>query len=279
MDGPVLNVRTLILSDIHLGTPECKANEVTDLLERTRCEKLILNGDIIDGWSLLRKGGWRRVHTRFLRAVLDKMERQGVEVVYLRGNHDDVLAQFLPLRVHNLRIAEEHVHEALRGRYLVVHGDIFDIITLHHRYLAVLGHVGYQALLRLNQVYNRYRTLRGKEYRSLSRSVKARVKQAVRQVSRFEEHVQMLVKSRGCRGLIAGHVHTPANETIGRVHYLNSGDWVESLTALVEHFDGTFEIVTYNEFRHRLEAMAAAAAVRDREARLRPSRRPALAPA
>ena len=271
MAKTVLKFKTLILSDVHLGTPECKIDEVNFVLKHCEADKMILNGDIIDGWSLLRKGGWQKGHTRFVRLVLKKLEKKNTEVIYLRGNHDDVLRRFLPVALNNLRIVEEHIHESVKGnRYLVVHGDVFDVITQHHKFLAVLGHVGYQSLLKLNRLYNRYRDWRGKPYFSLSKAIKARVKNAVNYISSFEEELQKLARKRGCVGIICGHIHTPADKQVGDIHYLNSGDWVESMTALVEHKDGSFEILGYEDFRALLKEKVLAKARKERERQNRP---------
>jgi UDP-2,3-diacylglucosamine pyrophosphatase LpxH len=248
-----LRYRTLIVSDLHLGAPDCKIDEANYLLKHIRCEKLILNGDIIDCWSLLRKGGWKRKHTRFVRHVLKKADKQNTEVVYVRGNHDDILDRFLPIRLGKLKIVGEHVHRSPAGRYLVVHGDVFDAITSNHKVLAVLGDIGYQHLLRINRLYNRYRSWRGKPYYSLSKAIKSRVKQAVNHVSRFEEQIGKLASRRNCDGIICGHVHSPADKRFGNLHYLNSGDWVESCSAILEHDDGRFEVIDYPEFRSRLQ--------------------------
>ncbi len=249
---PVLRFRTVVLSDVHLGVPDCQIDKVNHFLKHCECERLILNGDIIDGWSLGRKGGWTRKHTRFVRLVLKKIDKRGTEVVYLRGNHDDILDRFLPLRFGGLKVVDRYIHESPSGRYLVIHGDAFDTVTQHSRMLAVLGDIGYQGLLRLNRLYNRWRAWRGKEYFSLSRAIKARTKSVVNYISRFEQQVEAFTRKHGCTGFICGHIHTPENKRIGSVHYLNSGDWVESNTALVEHHDGRFEILTYEEFRRRL---------------------------
>lgn len=243
-----LHVRTVIISDVHLGTPDSKVREVNHFLRHTRCAKLILNGDIIDGWQLRRGGAWTKAHTRFVRIVLKKLEKRDTEVVYVRGNHDDILASFLPLDFENLRIVEDHVHETPRGKYLVLHGDVFDTVTKNFVFLAHLGDWGYRALLGLNRLYNVWRRLRGKEYWSLSKAIKARVKQAVSHISKFEEHISELAQRRECVGVMCGHIHTPADRTIGSIHYLNSGDWVESLTAIVEHWDGRFELVEFAQF-------------------------------
>ena len=244
----LLRVRTVILSDVHLGTPDSKVREVNHFLRHTRCEKLILNGDIIDGWQLTRRGQWTKAHTRFVRIVLKKLEKRDTEVIYLRGNHDDILASFLPLEFENLRIVEEHVHESPRGRYLVLHGDVFDTVTKNFVWLAHLGDWGYSFLLRLNRAYNAWRTWRGKEYWSLSKAIKARVKEAVSHVSDFEDHIAQLARERGCTGVMCGHIHTAADKMVGDIHYLNSGDWVESLTDIVEHWDGRFELVNFADF-------------------------------
>ncbi len=244
----LLRVRTVILSDVHLGTPDCNIHEVNHFLRHTRCDKLILNGDIIDGWQLRRSGQWTKAHTRFIRIVLKKLEKRDTEVVYLRGNHDDILASFLPLAFENLRIVEDHIHDSRSGRYLVLHGDIFDTITKNFVWLAHLGDWGYALLLRLNRAYNAWRAWRGLEYWSLSKAIKARVKSAVNHVSDFEEHIAQLAHQRGCTGVMCGHIHTAADKMVGDVHYLNSGDWVESLTAIVEHWDGRHELVNFANF-------------------------------
>lgn len=253
MKKTTLSFKTIFLSDVHLGTEDCKIDEVNHFLKHTHCEKLVLNGDIIDGWSLARRGGWNEQHTRFVRLVLKKIEKQDIEVIYLRGNHDDVLTRFLPLFFGKLRIVNEHIHENKRGNYLVVHGDGFDAVTMNHKWLAVLGDIGYQTLLRLNRVYNKYRAWRGKEYFSLSKAIKSRVKSAVSFVGKYEEQLQSFAAKRDCCGIICGHIHTPDDKMVGEIHYLNSGDWVESLTALVEYEDGRFEIFDYKEFCQRLE--------------------------
>jgi len=243
-----LHVRTVILSDVHLGTADSKVAEVNHFLRHVRCDKLILNGDIIDGWQLRRGGSWTKAHTRFIRIVLKKLEKRDTQVVYLRGNHDDILSSFLPLDFENLSVVEDYVHEGPRGRYLVLHGDIFDTVTKNFVFLAHLGDWGYRALLRLNRLYNAWRAWRGKEYWSLSRAIKARVKEAVSHISNFEEHIVQLARQRGCAGVMCGHIHTAADKMMGGVHYLNSGDWVESLTAIVEHWDGRYELIHYTDF-------------------------------
>ena len=257
---PVVSCRTVFLSDIHLGTPDSKAGEVVDFLKHLQCEKLVLNGDIIDGWALRRGTRWRSRHSRVIRKILKMAERDHTEVIYLRGNHDDILDRFLPLAFGRMKVAKEHIHKAANGlRYLVVHGDGFDSVSTNHRWLAWLGAIGYDYLLKVNRFYNRWRAWRGLEHYSLSKRVKARVKSAVSFVDQYEQLLQNLAVQRKCDGIICGHIHTPENKQIGRIHYLNSGDWVESLTAIIEHHDGTMELVQYDEFIARLQPQVAEA--------------------
>lgn len=249
---------TIIISDVHLGTRDAKAVEAIEFLKASRCKRLILNGDIVDGWALKSGGKWRDVHTKFVRTVLKKMEKEDTEVIYLRGNHDDILERFLPVAFGNLRIEQEYIHETPNGKYLVVHGDGFDSVTTSCRFIAVLGSFGYEALLRINRLYNRWRAWRGKGYYSLSREIKARVKSAVSFVDRYEDQLHHFARARGCKGIICGHIHTAADKMLGDVHYLNSGDWVESLTAVVETEPGCFSLISYDDFAEKRAVTGAA---------------------
>jgi UDP-2,3-diacylglucosamine pyrophosphatase LpxH len=250
---PKLDCRTVFISDLHLGSADSKADEVVEFLKHIRCRKLVLNGDIIDGWALKRGSRWTPRHSRVIRKILKLTERDDTEVIYLRGNHDEILERFLPLAFGRVRLVKEHIHETADGRrYLVVHGDGFDSVSTRHKWLALLGAVGYDFLLRVNRHYNRWRAWRGKEYFSLSKSIKARVKSAVCFVDRYEELLQQLARHRRCDGIICGHIHTPEDKQVGGIHYLNSGDWVESLTGIIEHHDGTMELVEHRAFMRRM---------------------------
>lgn len=248
MKKPFRKYKTIFISDVHLGTENCKVNEALHFLRNTHCERLVLNGDIIDGWQLNRGSLWTRQHTRFIRHILTRIEKEKLDVIYLRGNHDDILGRFLPMKFGSLSIVEDFVHESPSGRYLVLHGDIFDTITKNFVFLAHLGDWSYKLLMSLNRWYNKYRAWRGKEYYSLSKAIKAKVKAAVNFVSSFEEKLIKLAHAKGCDGVICGHIHTPADKKMGDLRYLNSGDWVESLSAIVEHFDGTMELVYFHQF-------------------------------
>jgi UDP-2,3-diacylglucosamine pyrophosphatase LpxH len=248
MTRPIIKYKTVIISDVHLGTPDCKINEIVHFLKHIECEKLILNGDIVDLWHLKWALRWRRKHTHLIRLILKKIEKQGTEVVYLRGNHDDALDHFLPIEIDKLKFVNEHIHETPKGKYLIIHGDGLDLVTTYYKWLAILGAVGYVTLLRINRYYNKYRKLRGKEYFSLSRKVKAGVKRKVNLISNFEAELEKIAKRNECDGVICGHIHIPEDKMVGDIHYLNSGDWVESLTALVEEDDGTINILEYQDF-------------------------------
>ncbi|MEI6598158.1 MAG: UDP-2,3-diacylglucosamine diphosphatase [bacterium] len=253
--SPKIQFRTLILSDLHLGTKDAKARELLDVLRGVRCEKLILNGDIIDLWSLQRKNHWGPAHTAVVRRLLKMAEKDATRVVYLRGNHDDFIRRLIPISLDRIELAEEHIHEAADGRrYLCIHGDAFDTVMAKMRWLAVLGDISYQILLDINRFYNRWRAWRGKEYFSLSQAIKGKVKSAVSFISRFEEHIQTLASRRGCEGVMCGHIHKAEDRMMGSVRYLNSGDWVESLTAIVEEMDGSIRVVDHAELMRLVTA-------------------------
>ncbi|WP_337042797.1 UDP-2,3-diacylglucosamine diphosphatase [Emticicia sp. 17c] len=245
--------RTIVLSDLHLGTSGSKAKEVTEFLKQYRCERLILNGDIIDGWQLKKYGNWKKKHTAFFRVVLKMMDKHDTKVIYLRGNHDDFLDQILPLVVgRQFQIRRDYILKSGDRKFYVTHGDVFDSITTNMKWLAHLGDLGYTFLLWLNKNYNKYREWRGLPYYSLSQQVKQAVKIAVNYVTDFEEKLAELAKAKNCDGIICGHIHQPAIREIDGVLYLNSGDWVETMSALVEDFEGNWSLVYYSvsDFQH-----------------------------
>jgi len=207
-----------------------------------------MNGDIIDGWQLKKYGVWKKKHTKFIRLVMKMIDNNDTQVIYTRGNHDDFLDSFLPLQVgNNFFIQRDYIHYSNGKRYLVTHGDVFDSVTTNMKWLSKLGDIGYTFLLWLNKVYNNYRTKKGLPYYSLSQKIKGMVKGAVAYISDFEEELVNLANNKKCDGVICGHIHQPAIKYYGDVHYLNSGDWVESLSALVEDYEGEWSLVYYNE--------------------------------
>lgn len=240
--------RTIVISDVHLGTKGSKAKEVVRFLKMNSADNLILNGDIIDGWQLKKSGEWKRKHTKFVQQVLKMMQTHGTKVTYLRGNHDDFLEQFIPFSIGNLCITKEMVYtDANNKRFLVIHGDIFDSVTSKWTWLAHLGDVGYTFLLWINQIYNLYREKRGLPYYSLSREIKSKIKSAVSFISNYEKKLVQLAKARNCSGVICGHIHQPAITQYDDICYMNSGDWVETLSALVEDFSGEWNLVYFSE--------------------------------
>jgi UDP-2,3-diacylglucosamine pyrophosphatase LpxH len=238
---------TVVLSDIHLGTPHSKTEEVSNFLKSINCDKLILNGDIIDGWHLQKNGlsKWKAKHTQFFKVIMKMMENFGTEVIYVRGNHDDFLDNLAPLTLYNISIVKDYIYESHGKRYYVTHGDVFDSVTTQMKWLAKLGDVGYSALLWLNKIYNARRVKQGKPYYSLSQSIKQKVKSAVSYISDFEKELVDLARIKRCNGIICGHIHHPENTYYKEIHYLNSGDWVETLSALVEDKDGNWSIRYY----------------------------------
>jgi UDP-2,3-diacylglucosamine pyrophosphatase LpxH len=240
--------KTIVISDIHLGAEESKAKEVVRFLRKHTCDRLILNGDIIDGWQLRRSGKWKKKYTRFFRVVLKMIEKRSTEVIYIRGNHDDFLDNVLPFSVGIMSIVRDYELTVNNKKYWVLHGDIFDSVTTNMKWLAKLGDIGYTLLLKINKYYNNYRIKRGKPYFSLSREIKAKVKGAVSYISDFEKELVSLAKARNYAGVICGHIHHPSIQKYGDLVYMNSGDWVESLSALVEDNEGNWKILLYEDF-------------------------------
>ncbi|SEJ56725.1 UDP-2,3-diacylglucosamine pyrophosphatase LpxH [Dyadobacter koreensis] len=246
--GETTHFRTIIISDLHLGAGGSKAEEVTNFLKSYSCKKLILNGDIIDAWQLKKYGVWKRKHTMFFKRVLKMIEENKTKVIYIRGNHDDFLDQIIPLRLgKHFQIRKDYILNSGSKRFYVTHGDVFDSITTNLKWLAYLGDIGYTFLLWINKFYNKYREWRGLPYFSLSQKIKQSVKLAVNYMSDFEEKLTELARSRDCDGVICGHIHHPSIREIDGISYMNSGDWVETLSALVEDFDGNWNLVYYNQ--------------------------------
>jgi UDP-2,3-diacylglucosamine pyrophosphatase LpxH len=240
--------KTIILSDIHLGIRNSRVKEAVEFLNAHKCDTLILNGDIIDGWQLKKSGEWKKKHTSFFRIIMKYMHKYNTKVIYLRGNHDDFLDEILPFSFGQFIIKRHHILQSGTKKYYVVHGDIFDSITTNLKWLAKLGDVGYTFLLWVNRHYNQYRTKKGLPYYSLSQVVKAKVKSAVSFISDYEEQLCEVAKANDCEGVICGHIHQAADKQINHIHYLNSGDWVETMSALVETQEGEWKILYYNEW-------------------------------
>ena len=242
---PYLALRTIWISDVHLGTPGCNAELLLDFLKSTECETLYLVGDIIDGWQLRKGWYWPTRHNDVVRCILKKA-KHGTRVVYVPGNHDEALRDFTGLNFGGVEIADDIIHRTADGRdLLVIHGDQFDGVVLYARWLAFLGDHAYTLLLKLNRVVNLVRKRLGMPYWSLSSHLKKKVKNAVQYVCSFEAAVAHAASERGADGVVCGHIHSAEIRQIGDVTYYNDGDWVESCTALVEQFDGRIEILDW----------------------------------
>ena len=239
--------KTIVISDVHLGTKGSKAKEISRFLKQYRCDNLILNGDIIDGWQLKKSGSWKRKHTRFFNRILKMIEQSQTNVYYLRGNHDDFLEQILPLQIGRLHILTDMLYESAGKKYFITHGDVFDSVTTNLRWIAYVGDVGYTFLLWLNRVVNYHRYKAGLPYFSLSQYVKGKIKKAVSFIDDYETELAKMAKAKGCDGIICGHIHKAENRIIDGIHYLNSGDWVETMSALAEDHDGNWQLIYYNE--------------------------------
>lgn len=239
--------RSAFISDLHLGTRGCRAAFLTDFLQKNTCENLFLVGDIIDGWRLKRSWFWDHHHDEVVRLIL-KAARNGTNVIYVPGNHDEMLRKYIGLNIEfcgiKLQIEAEHVTSDGK-RLLITHGDEFDSIVRHARLLALLGDWAYNAALTLNRHFNTIRVRLGYPYWSLSAWLKLRVKEAVKAIDRFETALAESAKNRGFDGVVCGHIHHAEMRQVNDVLYLNVGDWVESCTALVEHFDGRLELVDW----------------------------------
>jgi len=257
-----LKFRTVWISDTHLGTSGCNAELLHDFLHSIKPETLYLVGDIIDGWRLKRGWYWPPRHNDIIRRIL-KLANKGTRVVYIPGNHDEALRDYTGLAFGGVEVMQEAIHVTADGkRLLVLHGDEFDGVVLYARWLAFLGDVGYSVLLRMNVWFNAVRRRFGLPYWSLSAYIKHRVKNAVAFISRFEEVVAHAARERGVDGVICGHIHSAEIRDFDGIVYMNDGDWVESCTALVEHFDGRIEIL---DWAARTKALHLAAAKADAE--------------
>ncbi len=254
-DGPVdhgaapeggFRVRTVWISDVHLGTPGCQASALLEFLKQVECDTLYLVGDIIDGWQLRRNWYWPQAHNDVVQKLLRKA-RKGTRVIYVPGNHDEFARHFLDHAFGGIELAEECLHTTADGKQLwVTHGDLYDGVIQCARWLALLGDSLYEFTLKLNRHLNSWRARVGLPYWSLSKYLKLKVKRAVSYVADFEQALAREARKRGADGLVCGHIHHAEMRTIDGILYCNDGDWVESLTALIEHPNGELAIVDWS---------------------------------
>lgn len=240
-----IRVRTLFLSDLHLGTKGCQADLLLDFFRAYDADEIYLVGDIVDGWRLKTGWYWPQSHNDVIQKLLRKV-RKGARLIYVPGNHDEFLRDFLGSAFGGIEIHDSVIHETATGeRLLVIHGDQFDLVVRHARWLALLGDGAYTAALFVNTHLNVVRRRLGLTYWSLSAWAKARVKNAVNFIGRFEEMLAAEALRRGADGVVCGHIHHAANRDMNGIRYVNTGDWVESCTAVVEHYDGSLELIRW----------------------------------
>jgi UDP-2,3-diacylglucosamine pyrophosphatase LpxH len=241
--------RTIWISDVHLGTHGCKADFLLDFLRCTEARTIYLVGDIVDGWRLRKSWYWPQTHNDVVQKLLRKV-RHGTRVVYVPGNHDEWLRDYAGLHFGGVEVVEEAVHVTADGRrLLIIHGDSYDMIVKHARWLAVLGDGAYTLALWTNHYFNKIRRVLGYEYWSLSAFLKMRVKNAVQYIGSFADALADEARRRDLDGVVCGHIHHAEIRDLGGILYCNDGDWVESCTALVEHFDGRLDVVKWAEDR------------------------------
>lgn len=239
--------RAIWISDVHLGTSGCQANYLLDFLKHNDAKTFYLVGDIIDGWKLRKTWYWPGSHNDVIQKLLRKA-RKGSEVIYIPGNHDEMARQFFGLSFGEIQVKEDAIHTTLDGKRLwVTHGDLFDGVMQYAKWLAYVGDSLYSMILVLNRWFNNIRVKMGLQYWSLSQFLKHQVKNAVSYISSFETIMAREARHRGCDGVICGHIHKAEIREIDGLIYCNDGDWVESLTALVETLEGELKIVQWSK--------------------------------
>jgi UDP-2,3-diacylglucosamine pyrophosphatase LpxH len=244
-----MHYKSIFISDVHLGTRGCSADELCVFLKNNTCENLFLVGDIVDGWRIRKRWYWPQSHTNVIRRILTSSKR-GTNVYYLPGNHDEAIRKFLmyDIELGNIKFIDRCDYLSIDGkRFLIIHGDFFDVLMLDKKWLMHVGDTLYDFMIWFNLKLNQIRTVFGMEYWSLSNYLKQNTKQALSYISRFEDHLADYCKENNYDGIICGHIHKAEIRTINGIVYMNDGDWVESRTALVEHTDGTWEIVEYDK--------------------------------
>lgn len=237
--------RSLFISDVHLGSKAAQAGFLLDFLRMHQADTIYLVGDIVDGWRLKRAWHWPQEHNDVVQKLL-RQARKGTRIVYIAGNHDEFLRQYQGTHFGGIEVLDRCIHVGAQGRkYLVIHGDQFDVVVHNYRTIAYLGDWAYDAAIAFNSLMNAARRWFGLPYWSFSSWAKVRVKKAVNFIGAFQTVVADEARRSGADGVICGHIHHATIETIAGIEYMNTGDWVESCTALAEHEDGRFEIISW----------------------------------
>lgn len=244
-------IRTLFISDIHLGTRGCQAEMLLEFLDRHEADKIYLVGDIFDGWRLRRGWHWPQAHNNVIEALLTKAHN-GVPIIYIPGNHDEIMRSYLGTHFGGIEVKDRDEHVTADGlRMLVTHGDQYDVVVMNAKWLAHLGDWAYNVVLMLNTAINRVRRLWGGQFWSLSNWAKQQVKRAVNFIGEYETVLSEEAKRGGYDGIICGHIHKAELTRVGDVLYVNCGDWVESCTAIVEYQDGTLRLIDWARITRR----------------------------
>ena len=248
-DASSVHHRTLFVSDVHLGKRGCQAERFLDFLRYHDADTIYLVGDIIDGWSLRKGWFWPQSHNDVVQKLLRKA-RKGTRIVFVPGNHDEFARNYLGMNFGGVEVVDTAVHEMGDGRrFLVIHGDLFDVVVTHAKIIAVLGDWAYELALVINRWFNRARRALGLPYWSFSAWAKLKVKDAVSFIGAFETTLSEEARRRGCDGVVCGHIHHAAIREVAGVTYVNAGDFVESCTAVAEHWDGRLEILDWSNGR------------------------------
>lgn len=240
-----LKFRTIFLSDLHLGMKHAQPDKVLEFLKNSECETLYLVGDIVDNWALKRSWFWTQENNNVIQKIL-RLARKGTKVIYIPGNHDEQFRSFCGQNFGVVAIKREAIHRGADGRrYLVLHGDKFDGVVLNAKWLAHLGSWAYETAMRVNVIVNRIRRLLRMRYWSLSAYLKRRVKSSIEFIGNYEDALARAARESNAQGVICGHIHTAEFRDVDGILYGNCGDWVESCTAIVEHHDGSLELIDW----------------------------------
>ena len=246
-----MKYQAIVVSDLHLGTKDSKAEEFIEFLEEHPTDLLILNGDIIDGWAINRGAKWKKQHTKVISKLLQLSNK--TQIIWIRGNHDEFIQDFIGTHLGRIEIKEDYrliiqrwvENDVYRNEnYYVFHGDVVDVFITKYKWLSKIGAVGYDFALTLNRWYNTYRKWRNLPYQSISQKIKGGVKAATNYINDFETTALSMAYKKGCNGVICGHIHQPEDRIINGHRYLNSGDWIENMSAILIGKNG--DICLYN---------------------------------
>ena len=241
------------ISDAHLCSRECRLEDLLEFVRRVRCKNIYLVGDFIDLWQFKRRWHWPQEMNNVFRSLLGQTKHD-TRIIYIPGNHDEGVLNFAGANFGNIQICKSAVHTAANGKkYLVLHGHEFDAVVKYRKWLAMLGSAAYDYLVTANRIFNAVRRMLGLPYVSFSAKIKRRVKQAMTYIHEFESAAAHEARKQRLDGVICGHIHQPAVKKVDGVLYCNTGDWVESCSAAVEHKDGRIDVISWHEMRARFE--------------------------